>query len=304
MAHRRLSPFILMIPKFSRPPLARMLKIHEALQRGSHANCSTLAREIEVAVKTIQRDIEFMRDQLGLPVGYDQSRKGYFYTERVTGFPTVQISEGELMALLVAGRAMEQYRGTPYERQLKAAFDKLAAGLNDTISFTAAAIRAVADDGCGGAPGSIRGARGFFAGKLFRGRVRCAGRHRRLRCADSVRCRGGVLYPRTSLASDAGIKGTARRRRATVVAPYRFEGSRTLGAELGRARHRGGPEGTRATAADGRDGFGGEISKKFVEAEMTPLAFEPALAGFLDCWLSKNERRKQARSWRSIAGGG
>ena len=139
MAHRRLSPFILMIPKFSRPPLARMLKIHEALQRGSHANCSTLAREIEVAVKTIQRDIEFMRDQLGLPVGYDQSRKGYFYTERVTDFPTVQISEGELMALLVAGRAMEQYRGTPYERQLKAAFDKLAAGLNDTISFTAAA---------------------------------------------------------------------------------------------------------------------------------------------------------------------
>jgi proteasome accessory factor B len=65
-----------MTPKFSRPPLARMHRIHEALQRGSHPNCSTLAREIEVAVKTIQRDIEFMRDQLGLPIEYDQARRG------------------------------------------------------------------------------------------------------------------------------------------------------------------------------------------------------------------------------------
>jgi proteasome accessory factor B len=125
-----------MTPKFSRPPLARMHRIHEALQRGSHPNCSTLAREIEVAVKTIQRDIEFMRDQLGLPIEYDQARRGYGYTEKVTGFPTLQISEGELMALLVARKAREQYHGTPYEHQLKAAFDKITAGLEETITFT------------------------------------------------------------------------------------------------------------------------------------------------------------------------
>jgi proteasome accessory factor B len=128
--------FTLMIPKLSRPPLARMLKIHEALQRGSRPNCSSLAREFEVSVKTIQRDIEFMRDQLGLPIEYDQVQHAYGYTEEVAGFPAVQITEGELMALLVAGRAMEQYRGTPYENQLKAAFDKITAGLKNTISFT------------------------------------------------------------------------------------------------------------------------------------------------------------------------
>ena len=113
-----------------------MHRIHAALLGGTYPNCATLAREIEVSVKTIQRDIEFMRDQLDLPIEYDESKRGYWYTEKVTGFPSVQITEGELMALLVAGKAMEQYRGTPYERQLKAAFDKITAGLNETITFS------------------------------------------------------------------------------------------------------------------------------------------------------------------------
>lgn len=125
-----------MKPKLSRPPLARMLRIHERFQRDTFPNCTSLAREFEVVAKTIQRDIEFMRDQLGLPIEYDFSRKGYGYTEKVGAFPTVQVSEGELLALLVAGQALAQYRGTPYERQLKTAFDKLTAGLDNTVSFT------------------------------------------------------------------------------------------------------------------------------------------------------------------------
>jgi proteasome accessory factor B len=36
----------------------------------------------------------------------------------------------------VAQRALEQYRGTPFHRQLATSFDKLAAGLKDTVSFT------------------------------------------------------------------------------------------------------------------------------------------------------------------------
>src|SRR5208337_3525919 len=79
----------------SRPPLERMLRIHPALSSGRFPNASTLAREIEVATKTIHRDIEFMRDRLGLPVEYDGARFGYHYTEEVSAFPNLQITEGE-----------------------------------------------------------------------------------------------------------------------------------------------------------------------------------------------------------------
>jgi proteasome accessory factor B len=54
---------------------------------------------------------------------------GYYYTESVTSFPTVQVSHGELVALLIAQKAVEQYRGTAFEKPLQSAFAKLAAGL-------------------------------------------------------------------------------------------------------------------------------------------------------------------------------
>ncbi|MCW5549088.1 MAG: WYL domain-containing protein [Opitutaceae bacterium] len=120
----------------SRPPVARMIRIHEELQDGRLTNCPKLAKLLEVSTKTIARDLEFMRDQLGLPVEYDATIYAWRYAYPVKNFPTVQINEGELLALLVAQKALEQYRGTPYHDQLAHAFEKLSAGLRDQISFS------------------------------------------------------------------------------------------------------------------------------------------------------------------------
>ncbi len=113
----------------SRPPLARMLAIHGLLQQGKFPNCARLSVAMEVVSKTIQRDVDFMRDQLGLPIAYDRVMRGFYYTEPVTSFPTVQVSHGELVALLIAQKAVEQYRGTAFEKPLRSAFAKLASGL-------------------------------------------------------------------------------------------------------------------------------------------------------------------------------
>lgn len=124
----------------SRPPLERMLRIHRLLQAGDYPNATRLAREIEVATKTIHRDIEFMRDRLELPVEYDASRNGYFYNGEVSAFPTMQITEGELFALVVAEKALQQYRGTSFERPLLSAIKKMEQALPDTISLNLADI--------------------------------------------------------------------------------------------------------------------------------------------------------------------
>ena len=68
----------------SRPPLERMLRIHQALQAGGFPNASKLAREIEVSTKTIHRDIEFMRDRLNLPIEFAPANNGYFYNGEVS----------------------------------------------------------------------------------------------------------------------------------------------------------------------------------------------------------------------------
>src|SRR3954468_10933002 len=130
--------------QLSRPPLERMLKIHDELRRGTMTNCTKLMRTLEVSRKTIVRDIAFMRDRLDLPIEFDVQIQAYRYTHPVNALPTVHVTEGELLALLVAQRALQQYRGTPFHRQLEIAFEKLAGGLRDRISFSPAdELRAV-----------------------------------------------------------------------------------------------------------------------------------------------------------------
>jgi len=118
----------------TRPPLARMMRVHESLRREEFPNCRVLGEALEVSYKTVQRDIDFMRDQLGLPIDYDAARFGFYYTEEVREFPNVQVSEGELIALFVAQKALTQYQGTSFERPLSAAFRKLTEGLKDEVT--------------------------------------------------------------------------------------------------------------------------------------------------------------------------
>ena len=83
----------------SRPPLERMLRIHEILREGRAPSVADLARRLEVSGKTVQRDVEFMRERLKLPVVHSRAHGGYRYTEPVTGFPSLQVTEGEAVAL-------------------------------------------------------------------------------------------------------------------------------------------------------------------------------------------------------------
>lgn len=127
-------------PVVRRPPLERMVQIHHAIRAGRYPNATTLAAELEVSVKSIQRDLEFMRDRLALPIAYDARRFGYYYTEEVEAFPTLQITEGEFLALVVAEKALQQYRGTTFEKPLLSAVRKLAQGLPETISLNLADV--------------------------------------------------------------------------------------------------------------------------------------------------------------------
>ena len=113
-----------------------MLRIHQALHAGGYPNATTLARQLEVSTKSIHRDLEFMRDRLELPIEYDGSRFGYLYTEPVKAFPTLQITEGEILALVVAEKALQQYRGTSFEQPLLSAIKKMEQSLPDTISLS------------------------------------------------------------------------------------------------------------------------------------------------------------------------
>jgi proteasome accessory factor B len=113
-----------------------MQQIFQAIRAGNCPNRTGLAGEIEVTTKTIQRDIDFMRDRLNLPIAYNGERKGYEFTQPVESFPMVELSEAELISVYVAQKALNQYRGTPFEHPLRSAFDKLISGLDGKITLS------------------------------------------------------------------------------------------------------------------------------------------------------------------------
>ena len=113
----------------TRPPMERMWRIHQEVSAGGHPNCQGLAGDLEVSAKTVMRDIEFMRDRLGLPLEYDAVKHGFHYTAPVRDFPMMKVSQGEVAALLLAQKSLEQFRGTTFERPLAAAFRKLSHSL-------------------------------------------------------------------------------------------------------------------------------------------------------------------------------
>lgn len=120
--------------QLSRPPLERMFKIHALLREGSYPNCVKLASEFEINKKTAQRDIDFMRDRLGLPIAYDPQRFGFYYAAAVNALPDFEVSEGELVALLIAQKALDQHRGTVYEAPLRSACAKIAGAMKERVS--------------------------------------------------------------------------------------------------------------------------------------------------------------------------
>ncbi|MEI6870879.1 MAG: WYL domain-containing protein, partial [Verrucomicrobiota bacterium] len=120
--------------QMARSPLERMWRIHDELASGSYPNCRTLAGILEVSEKTVGRDIEFMRSRLELPIDYHQRKFGYYYTEPVETMPSLDVSEGELVSLLIAQSASQRYRGTPFEHLLRSACDKIAGAMRGRIS--------------------------------------------------------------------------------------------------------------------------------------------------------------------------
>jgi predicted DNA-binding transcriptional regulator YafY len=134
---------------------ARLMELDRQVRAGKYPNCLTFAKEWEVSQKTIQRDIDYLKYQLDAPLAYDRVRKGFCYTDLNWFLPSVSLSEGELFALLVAGKAMEQYQGTPVSGELERIFGKMMGGMTDKItvqpelvfsrfSFTAPPARPVA----------------------------------------------------------------------------------------------------------------------------------------------------------------
>ena len=117
------------------PQMRRITAIHDQLKRGRYPSLKSLTESLEVNRRTVQRDLQHMRDERNLPIEYSAERGGYFYTGEVADIPGIPMGEQELFALLIAERAVESFVGTSYHAPLRVAMTKLYESLNSECTY-------------------------------------------------------------------------------------------------------------------------------------------------------------------------
>lgn len=119
-----------------KPQHRRLVFIDQQISAGGFPNCYRMSKEWEVSAKTIQRDIDFLRDELEAPIQYSAKRRGFFYTERTWRLPAIQLSEGDLFSIAIAEKVLQQYENTPLRASLNTIFEKLRQSLPGKVSAT------------------------------------------------------------------------------------------------------------------------------------------------------------------------
>jgi predicted DNA-binding transcriptional regulator YafY len=103
----------------------RILMIDEAIRSGRYPNATKLAKIAEVSVRTIWRDIEYLRLMYNAPLKYSKEKRGYYYTEGNFFIKSLILTEGELFSIALFDRLLVQYRNTPIEENLRTIFKKI-----------------------------------------------------------------------------------------------------------------------------------------------------------------------------------
>jgi predicted DNA-binding transcriptional regulator YafY len=114
--------------------LSRLQQIHQEISAGRFPNARTLAHLLERSDRTIKRDLQFMRDQLGAPLVFDRAHNGWRYHEPGWTLPPVEFNEGELLAFFTAAEVLRATGHAPEAVLLRAALSKLAAFLPPEVN--------------------------------------------------------------------------------------------------------------------------------------------------------------------------
>lgn len=109
-----------------RPLWRRLQTIHHAIKERRFPNASSLAKELGVSSKTVQRDLDYLRDELEAPIEFDRLENGYVYSRADFVLPFLPVDGKDLFSIGVAAQFLVLFGGTPLGRDLKDCYERLA----------------------------------------------------------------------------------------------------------------------------------------------------------------------------------
>lgn len=119
----------------------RLAVIDQYISNGSYPTASFLAKKLECSVRTIQRDIDELILFYHAPIQARQGEGGYYYSDPTFFLKSVMLSEGELFSISLFDQLLNQYKNTPLEENLRKTFEKITAGLPDSVTVDSSFLK-------------------------------------------------------------------------------------------------------------------------------------------------------------------
>lgn len=104
---------------------SRILFIDKQIAEGHYPNANQLSTKYEVSVRTIKRDLAYMRDVLQVPIQYDSSKKGHYYTDNTFRLPAINANLDSIFSVAIANKLLSPYKDTPIYSRIKTTLDNL-----------------------------------------------------------------------------------------------------------------------------------------------------------------------------------
>jgi predicted DNA-binding transcriptional regulator YafY len=104
------------------------------INQGDEAvTASLVAAEFEVARRTIKRDIEFMRDRLGVPIRWHAKWRTYYYTRPCPQLPLFRLTEKDIALLAMANQRFAAWAGVSMAAMLRVVLKKFASAAGSAV---------------------------------------------------------------------------------------------------------------------------------------------------------------------------
>ena len=114
--------------------MTRLMKLVALLRKNSYPNHRKLERALKnldvtatysISQKTIQRDVQYLRDVYRAPIAFDNGKRGYYLTNPSWKFEVPQLEEEEMRAVTLGARLAETIMPEPVSSQIQDAASRL-----------------------------------------------------------------------------------------------------------------------------------------------------------------------------------
>jgi len=134
--------------KTSKAQLHRLIKLVGELKENKYPNCTSFAKKlrntdinenliISCSAKTIQRDINLLKEEYAAPIGYNYDRKGFYLKHHGWNFSVPFLSEDFLLSSILGAKVAENIIPEPLKSQIREAVDNELATNNPDFLDTA-----------------------------------------------------------------------------------------------------------------------------------------------------------------------